>query len=292
MNNFDHRLNELYYQTIIENQLIEEGIMDNIKKWAAISAISVTALIGMFKMGESAHEILSKDPSNISETQLQRFINSLKALEDLPPANLPTTNDVVMPPDPNAQPTITDLPPETRRERNATYEEFKQRISQEEGVRNTVYRDTKGLLTVGIGHLIKRGDKELFEDLFGDNFDYTNLINGRAGLTDAEVNALFEHDLSNKLATVHRQITNFNSFPYYVQIAIVDGYFRGDLPGSPKALGHINAGRWDEVADEYLDNNEYRASKAMGERHGVWQRMDRNAQAYSHYADLVKHKKK
>ena len=32
MNNFDHRLNELYYQTIIEKQLIEECIMDNIKK--------------------------------------------------------------------------------------------------------------------------------------------------------------------------------------------------------------------------------------------------------------------
>ena len=52
-------------------------------------------------------------------------------------------------------------------------------ITKEEGIRNKAYRDSKGLLTIGVGHLIKS--------------DEQHLIN--ATLTDAQVEDLLRSDL-------------------------------------------------------------------------------------------------
>jgi len=52
-------------------------------------------------------------------------------------------------------------------------------IEKEEGVRNSAYRDSKGLLTIGVGHLIKANEQ--------------HLIN--ATLSDQEVKELLKSDL-------------------------------------------------------------------------------------------------
>jgi lysozyme len=52
-------------------------------------------------------------------------------------------------------------------------------ITKEEGARNKAYKDTKGLWTIGVGHLIKDSEKELLS----------------AVLTDAQVEDLLRKDL-------------------------------------------------------------------------------------------------
>ena len=78
-------------------------------------------------------------------------------------------------------------------------------------------------------------------------------------------------------------IPQFDSLPENVRIAIVNGWYRGDMGGSPNAIALINQGRWAEAADEYLDNDEYRAAKDSGS--GVAARMEANAAALRSMTD-------
>jgi lysozyme len=63
-------------------------------------------------------------------------------------------------------------------------------ISKEEGVRNKAYKDSKGLWTIGVGHLIKPDEQHLIT----------------ATLTDAEVEALLKHDLKWCSEAVERHV--------------------------------------------------------------------------------------
>lgn len=149
-------------------------------------------------------------------------------------------------------------------------------VAANEGRRNVVYKDSKGLPTVGIGHLVTPAEKKQFE--------------GRV-LSDAEVDDLFAADLAAKMGSIRRKLgAVFDELPRPAQVAVVDGFFRGDMSGSPKALKLLKDGKLTEAADEYLNNAEYRASLAKnkaGQPHGVAARMERNAEALRQAAALL-----
>ena len=97
-------------------------------------------------------------------------------------------------------------------------------------------------------------------------------------LGNRQMQQLFDHDVQAKIKLAKRKVGNFDKLPTATQNAIVDGFFRGDLSGSPKTLKLMNSGDFKAAAVEYLNNNEYRESKR--ERTGVAPRMDRNAAAF------------
>lgn len=140
-------------------------------------------------------------------------------------------------------------------------------IKANEGVKNAPYKDSKGLWTVGIGHLMTPEEIKSI---------------GTRKLSDQEVNDIFARDLNSKVKMVRTQLgKSYDALPTKAKVAIIDGFFRGDMSGSPKALELIRAGKLKEAADEYLDNKEYRDSVALnrkGKPHGVAGRMERNAQ--------------
>jgi hypothetical protein len=115
-------------------------------------------------------------------------------------------------------------------------------------------------------------------------------------LSDQEVNDLFARDLASKAKMAKRELGKaYDTLPKEAKVAILDGFFRGDMSGSPKALELIRAGKLPEAADEYLNNKEYRESVAMnkrGEKHGVAGRMERNAAAIRAAANISKALKK
>ena len=63
-------------------------------------------------------------------------------------------------------------------------------ITELEGVRNKVYRDSAGKLTIGIGHLLSLEEQNR-ESVFLDG-EYVSYKNG---LTDEQIERLFEQDL-------------------------------------------------------------------------------------------------
>lgn len=137
-------------------------------------------------------------------------------------------------------------------------------IKKNEGVRNKLYKDSKGLWTIGIGHLVRPEEMALFKGKI---------------LTDAQVEALFKKDVEQKMSLIQKHFgSTFNKFPEAVKIAVLDGYFRGDLSGSPNTRELLKAGNFKLAAKEYLNNKEYKQAVLTGS--GVASRMQRNAELF------------
>ena len=137
------------------------------------------------------------------------------------------------------------------------------------------YKDHKGNLTIGVGHLITKNDPVL-KRVVGNN--YNVILSGGMPLSDSQMQKLFDYDIKSKINLARRKVKNFDSLPKSAQNAVVDGFFRGDLSGSPKTLRLMNSGDFRAAAEEYLNNAEYRTSKREGT--GVAPRMERNAAAF------------
>lgn len=136
-------------------------------------------------------------------------------------------------------------------------------IKKNEGVRNTLYKDSKGYLTIGIGHLVRPEE--------------VNNYKGRV-LTDMEIEHIFKKDIQDKIAAIKREFGSaYDMFSDNLKIAILDGYFRGDLPGSPATKKLLKQGNFKQAAKEYLNSNEYRNS--LKNKTGIALRMIRNAKA-------------
>lgn len=129
-----------------------------------------------------------------------------------------------------------------------------------EGIEVRPYNDHKGIPTIGIGHVIQKGEdfrnykKEDFQKLFN------------------------EKDLPKYLNRTRNIIKDFDKFPAPVKEEMLASVFRGDLSGSPKTLKLINEGKYDLAAIEFLNNDEYRQAKdwekKKNKRHGVAVRME------------------
>ncbi len=168
-----------------------------------------------------------------------------------------------------------------------SYSSIKDHIFQSEGKGKAgrpgfVYKDSRGYPTIGIGHLVTDKTPEIFRQLFGTRFDTNTVLSGRKPLTDEQMFKLLDYDLPKKINLAKSQIPKFSTYPPYVQTAIVDGYYRGDLPGSPKTKRLINSGNWVAAATEYLNNKEYNAARSV--HSGVAKRMERNRDKYLQYA--------
>lgn len=137
-------------------------------------------------------------------------------------------------------------------------------IKRNEGIKNTLYRDSYGHWTIGIGHLVTPQELPKFK--------------GRT-LSEKEIMDLFNRDLNSKLQAAKRQFGPiFDTFSDDLKIAILDGYFRGDMPKSPNTIALLKQRRFKQAANEYLNNNEFRAAlKPTSNAKGVAKRMQLNA---------------
>jgi GH24 family phage-related lysozyme (muramidase) len=134
--------------------------------------------------------------------------------------------------------------------RPLTYPE--KRVVEEEGYVAGDYRDHKGVLTSGVGQ--------------------TNEYRGMS----------FEQTFKAHEKIAKRLIKDFDQLPERVQGELVQAAYRGDLQLSTDFRKLFNQGKYAEAADEFLDNDDYRASKKMnesGKPNGVQGRMDRVADA-------------
>jgi LysM repeat protein len=152
-------------------------------------------------------------------------------------------------------------------------------LKAEEGVRTKVYKDTKGISTIGVGFNLTRSDApEVFRQCFGDQCDdvMTRAKDPKRGMSEAEVERLTRHDLETTfLPRTRKAVEKFEEFPLEARTALVSSAYRGSLLGSPKTLALINAGKGSEAAAEYLRNREYEASKKA--KTGIAPRMEREA---------------
>lgn len=97
-----------------------------------------------------------------------------------------------------------------------------------EGYATEPYKDTKGILTDGVGQTgewIKKG---------------------------------FLAALAHHIERVRNRLPDYDSYPEYLQAELVQSEYRGDLGLSPKAMSYLRDKRYEKAAAEFLDNAEYR----------------------------------
>lgn len=181
------------------------------------------------------------------------FVNSPmpQTLEELgSPEELAAMEDIGAP----AVPETNDL---------NTYAEY---IAGYEGFKANPYKATEGeeFLTIGYGHY--------GEDVTEDT----------PPLNQEQAQGLLEKDIDTRLGAIRKNIPDFDNLSEDVRKNLVAAWFRGSLSGSPKAIGLINAGEFDQAADEFLDNDEYRNAEEMG-RAGIIPRMDAVAESLRNY---------
>lgn len=125
------------------------------------------------------------------------------------------------------------------------------------------YKDIYGKWTVGVGHLMSPEEVQ----------KYANKT-----LTNQEVQELFDKDLQQKLNLAKKMFGNvFETYSDNLKVVILDGFFRGDLSGSPKTIQLLKAKEFKKASEEYLNNKEYRQSLTSKNKKGVAYRMQRNA---------------
>lgn len=152
-------------------------------------------------------------------------------------------------------------------------------ISHWEGMRDTVYDDSEGKPTIGIGHYLNNSqeDRNLFKSLFGDEINYDKVLKGQQKLSKDQIEKLFNVDVKIKEKVASSKIGNFGSLPVPVKNAIINALYRGDL--GPKTIALMNSGKWDSVSKEYLDHKNARSGPEQIKR-----RMKTNALAFDQFA--------
>ncbi len=138
--------------------------------------------------------------------------------------------------------------------------------------------------TVGYGHNLTPDTSNTFAKLFGTNVGYQDVSSGRQALNQVQADQLLNHDVNTKSNLANAKIPNLPSYPEGVRNHIIDGFYRGDLAGSPKTIGLINKGNWADASKEFLNNNEYKNAARDG-KPGVVTRMNETANIFQGYAD-------
>ena len=119
--------------------------------------------------------------------------------------------------------------------------------------------------TVAYGHKIT--DEELEAGTYDD------------GLTEEEAIELLKVDIDDANRKVRDKIEDFDSFPFYLKMELVNSAYRGLIQGSPDTLDFINEGNFEAAADEFTNN-----VPAYKNSDGIKKRMDRVVDALRKYA--------
>jgi GH24 family phage-related lysozyme (muramidase) len=103
---------------------------------------------------------------------------------------------------------------------NPTDKKLIDQIMLHEGVRSSVYRDTKGIPTVGVGfNLTKPGARELIEGV-GANYD--DIRSGRAALSRQQIVQLMSDDIETAINDARSLFSNFDELDGRRQRALID----------------------------------------------------------------------
>ena len=172
--------------------------------------------------------------------------------------------------------------------------EIRKMVMSDEGNKLKAYKDTRGILSVGVGHNLEAPDSEkTFTKAFGaaGKAIRTNCIGGTC-LTQEQSEKLFDTDYNSHLQKTVKLIPNLASYPPNVQAAFVSGTYRGHIGDSPTFRKEWNAGNYDAALPQFLNREEYKTPKKNKDGSlvapGVIIRLERDHKILSDYATSLK----
>jgi len=296
--NFD----ELYNFVLQENVVIEEGAKDTLKM------LALAAFFGLMTKGVTYPILKHRLDTKLKQVEQQQVITAQNyanaQVNKIVQSEPEIVNQINMNKDVDKAIELFQKSleikqqPETETLESGNFESFladamkyiEPKENSDGKIRNEVYADSKGYPTIGIGHLVIPDDAR--NGVFKPNeFDLDRNGNiKRVKISDARAREIFKLDLTKKYNSIKREFPSFDKYPKNLKIAMMDGYFRGDLSGSPNTKNQIKQAMslylknrkaeavkfLQSAANEYVDNKEYRLSKKM--KQGVYARMNNNAQ--------------
>lgn len=126
-------------------------------------------------------------------------------------------------------------------------------LKEDEGVRLKVYKDTRGLPTVGVGHLVIPAD----------------MLHVGDRITQERCDQLFEADLLRTLTACAREIEGWDTFPEEVQEILANMAYNLGIVGLLKfkrTLGYIRDGAYDLASHGLEDSLWYKQVKNRAKR--------------------------
>jgi GH24 family phage-related lysozyme (muramidase) len=105
-------------------------------------------------------------------------------------------------------------------------------------------------------------------------------------ISEKQAESLLTKGIQKIESDVRRRMSKYDLYPKYIQMAIMNASYRGDL--GPATIKLINSGQWNKVSKEYLNHPNY---INPGNLRGVVIRMKSNADAFDRYAQELKNKK-
>lgn len=116
-----------------------------------------------------------------------------------------------------------DTAPEKKPVNDVSVEKLRDMIKKHEGSSNKVYKDTKGIETIGIGFNLKRKDAPEIIKALGK--DYNKILTGKDTLNDDQINKIFNITLKEATASAKRVVKNFDSLPAEAKMVVIDLIF-------------------------------------------------------------------
>ena len=122
-------------------------------------------------------------------------------------------------------------------------------ISNHEGKRLCVYKDTRGIPTIGIGYNLQNPGARAAIAAVGA--DYDSILSGASCLTDNQVMELFEPSYNSAVSGAQRAVSSFGSLCCNVAEVMIDmDYSLGDAGFASFGgfIGYINSKAWSQAA--------------------------------------------
>ena len=126
------------------------------------------------------------------------------------------------------------------------------------------YRDSEGILTVGIGFNLERPNAAALLKRHG--IELSDVLQGRRKVTKEEAWSLAESDLKTAISDARALFTNFDSAPVGVQEVLVNMSFnlgKSRLAGFKKLRAAVAAGDWATASREMM-NSKWAAQVGKG----------------------------
>jgi len=137
---------------------------------------------------------------------------------------------------------------------NRKLSQIEKRVVLEEGFVPTIYKDSKGIPTYGVGQ------------------------------TGKWITKGFTATVQHHIQRVQARLPLYSHYPEYLKEELVQSEYRGDLGVSPTAMGLMKAGKYKQASKEFLNNDEYRSSKTSP---GIKRRMKSTADAMARYGEQL-----
>lgn len=209
------------------NQTLKAGHADQQKKWAYPSVGD--AINGELGMLDASYK--TQIMTHIKNIRAEQYLNSFKS------------------PPPPIDPIIASI---------------KDRVIKHEDSRPSVYPDSEGIPTVGIGFNLTRPDAAAQLKKVGANFE--KIMAGKSSLTQEQINALFFTDLAQAKVSAQALVPNMPTLPPQVQGVLTEMSFNMGMPrlsGFKKFLSHIQNKDFLAASQEMINS---KWAKQVGDR--------------------------